>query len=710
MKAPNFTRENVAEWVKYCHVRGVKVYVTVNTSIKNDEFLSAAETVLCAYNALADGVIVTDLALIRFAASLPRPFDVVASTQLSCHDRFGAEYLKSLGATTVVCARECSYDAIKDVASTGVKVESFLHGALCVCQSGQCLFSSIVGGNSGNRGLCAQPCRKRYVATLNGKTHNSGYLLSAHDMCGLNVAKKLYESGATTFKIEGRNRRPEYAAVTSAIYSRLFANNFEQRDSDWTELAEMYNRNMSEISYLEGDNCDIIYKQSQNHVGVPVGKITKSGFVATVTLEKGDGLKVFDGDKEVFGGIVQTGGIGSNVVAEFFGAASVGMTVNRTTSVELCKQALSACKKLDCQLYFEAHPNKNAVIRAQCGETNVEIVSDFVVQAAQKTPTTAEQIVKQLQKSGDTCYTICDIVVKIGNIFIPKSQLNALRREILQKLYDQMAEDYKRKFAPNRNAPMPIVRAVQPKRVENTVATICYTKDQLDEAKKLGASLLIFKPQFLTPTNFDLAAGCGAYVDVPPFADSEYVFEQLNRSRAKIVCHNVGHIQVARQAGVGYIAGQGLNIFNDQIADEFSDADTFVYSYELTLKEISSFKRGDGLIFVDGKLPLMKFSHCPYKAATNCDCSSCKADGKLVYTDEFGRQFEIVRRKDKKCTFELVNGKKLSAIAKINFAGRFLVDFDRDVVRHYLALNRGENDDYQPKEEYTKGRLFSKIN
>ena len=152
------------------------------------------------YKANTDGVILTDLALIKIASTFPKPFEVVASTQLNTHDKYGAIFLKKLGVDTVGCSRECSFDDIKSIASTGVKVETFLHGALCVCQSGQCLFSSMVGGNSGNRGLCAQPCRKKYVA--NGK---EGYFLSPRDMYGLDIAQKLMESGTSVFKIEGRN-------------------------------------------------------------------------------------------------------------------------------------------------------------------------------------------------------------------------------------------------------------------------------------------------------------------------------------------------------------------------------------------------------------------------------------------------------------------------------------------------------------------------
>ena len=233
MKAPNFTLENLREYVRYCHLFGVKVFVAINTSVKNSEFAQAAKLLLDVYKLNVDGVIVTDLALMKLAVKLPKPFEVVASTQLNVHDRSGAEFVKNAGATTVVCARECDLDNIRDIASVGIKVECFLHGALCVCQSGQCLLSSMVGGNSGNRGLCAQPCRKKYTSNADGY---GGYLLSAHDICGITTAKLLADAGATTFKIEGRNRRAEYAGITSRTYRKAFDNVFVFYVKDLNDL------------------------------------------------------------------------------------------------------------------------------------------------------------------------------------------------------------------------------------------------------------------------------------------------------------------------------------------------------------------------------------------------------------------------------------------------------------------------------------------
>ena len=712
MKAPNFTIDNLQGWVDYCHLYGVKVYVALNTSIKNDEFDEAVKLLLQVYKCNADGVIVTDLALMRIAAALPKPFEIVASTQLNAHDGFGAEFLKNCGATTVVCARESSLDEIKSVVATGVKTECFVHGATCVCQSGQCLFSSMVGGNSGNRGLCAQPCRKQY---LSNATESKHYLLSARDLCGLDCAKTLHEDGVEVFKIEGRNRRAEYAGITSKAYKKLFENNFTSDDTDRSELAEMYNRSMSSLGYLKGQNSDIIYPFAQNHIGVRVGVVKNRGIAAETELSKGDGLKVFDGKSEWCGAVVTQTGKGF-VNAEFDKKVRDGMEVRRTTSVKLCHDVLSAKKKLSIALTFSARTNQQAEITAKCNDVSVSYKSDFVVQQAKSNSTTVEEAVEQLSKTGDSPYTISDIAVDLENVFIAKSQLNSMRRTVLQQLSDGIVAKYNSQFA-NRLSiePASVAQVTEQannassKHCDNILAVTCYTPEQLKGAQKL-AKYLIFRPHVVNLEVLKEVEGINCFVDLPSFSDNQYLYDLFFRSTLGVVCHNVGQVELARRLHLPYIAGSGLNIYNDHVSNEFSDAETFVYSQELTLYEIAQFKNQSGLTFVDGRLVLMKLVHCPYKVAYGCTCANCMAGKPLTYTDELGNRFDFYRRRDARCTFELVNGKKLSVVNKLRNAGRYLIDYDEMVLSHYAKLNAGIIDGYAETVPYTKGRLYSKVN
>lgn len=704
MKAPNFTAENLREYVRFCHLFGVKVYATINTSVKNCEFDKAAELLLDVYKQNVDGVIVTDLALMRLAAKLPKPFEIVASTQLNVHDRAGAEFVKDAGATTVVCARECRLEDVRAIASTGINVEFFLHGALCVCQSGQCLFSSMVGGNSGNRGLCAQPCRKKYVSNAD---NYGGYLLSARDMCGVATAKLLAEAGAETFKIEGRNRRAEYAGVASRVYRKAFDNGFAFDEADVTDLKEMYNRGMSENRYLFGRNDGIIYDKLQNHSGVYAGKIKGKCVDAVICLNKGDGLKVLHGGAEVCGGVALESGSGL-VRADFDGKVIDGMEAYRTTSVALLDEVNSAKRKLDIGVSFSATAGRKAVISAQYRDVKVSLESEFVTEPAVNAPVKAEEIAKQLQKTGETQYTITDIDIAADGIFIAKSQLNAMRRRVLDKLTEAIVDDYEAPFANRHNAKLTFP-TIEPLTREHACVVICYSEAELSSA--VGkAEYIVYKPEAVDGNTAEIAGNYGAYLDIPPSANDEYLLRILERVKVGLVCHNVSHVRLARNLQLKYIAGGGLNIFNDYIAGEFADADTFVYSLELSLKEIEEFRNKSGLVFVDGQIVLMKLIHCPYKTVYRSDCDDCKADGKLTYRDELGNEFYIRRRRDCRCSFELVNGKKLSAVARITQAGRYLFDYDPKILLHYTALNNGVSDGYKEAAPYTKGRLFSKIN
>ncbi len=707
MKAPNFTLENIKEWIDYCHFFGVKVYIALNTSIKNDEFDDAVNLLNSVYKFNADGVILTDIALIKMASKLPKPFDIVASTQLNIHDAYGAKFIKDCGATTVVCARESSIDEIKEIIEVGIEAECFIHGATCVCQSGQCLLSSLSGGNSGNRGLCAQPCRKLYSCD-NGKTY--GYLLSAKDLCGIDIIKELAEVGVSTFKIEGRNRRPEYAGLCSRIYKeQITGKTLINSRKSYRILAEMFNRAMGELSYLRGQNNDIIFVHSQNHTGVLAGRIKGGRVQCETPLNKGDGLKVFDRiGREVCGGVVLEDG-DKYVSCSFSGKVQDGMTVNRTTSVKLCEKVADAVRLVPVRVSFYAHSGCFAKIKIETYDgASAEVLSDYFVEKSIKQSTSADEITKQLQKIGNISYTISDIEIDIDEIFLAKSQINALRRAAFDELTKTIVNNYNSRFL-NRKAVSISKRDIADKSDMPNCTVICKTDEEVSEA--VGkAEYLIFKPKIIDKSVLDKVNGNIYFLDLPSFSDNGYLEKLLCNYKCGIVCHNVGHIQLARKLGLPYIVGSGMNIYNDYIANEFSDSETFVYSVELTLKEIEQFKNRSGYVFVDGNLTLMKLVHCPYKVAYRSDCKNCKADRPLVYIDDMGNDFNIIRRKDGRCTFDLINGRKLSVVNKIDGSGRYLIDYDQNVLSHYTKLNGGINDGYVEVKKYTKGRLFDKVN
>lgn len=748
MKAPNFTAENIAEWVDFCHLYGVKVYVTVNTSVKNEEFDGALATLFAAYKANADGVIVTDLALLAIAGRLGGNLDVVASTQLNCHDEYGARLLQSLGATTVVCARECSLDEVKRIAQTGVKVETFIHGALCVCQSGQCLFSSLVGGNSGNRGLCAQPCRNFYRAN----TGKSGYLLSTSDLDGRREYKDLLDAGATVFKIEGRNRSAEYAGVCSAAFRQLFETGNLARETA-ADLAEVYSRGeMKYLPYLDGRNDGIIYPSHPRHAGRKIGVVKHGRIVADVAAIKGDGFKVFDkSGNEVCGAVALTSG--QNAEAKFSGKVTDGMIVCRTSSIELSARVLAAKRTIDCTAVFVAAVGRKAILTLKNDDVCVTVESEQILEEARTTATSGEEIIKQLQKTGDSHTTILDIVVKNDNIFIAKSQINDMRRRAVTEFEKAVVAKYNARFAerddvtlkglqtmaetllePEQTVIDVIAEAAQAKadgqaavgknipcmrktasesdrEEQYSVAATCFAAKDVEATKESGVETVIYKPEFISEETLSAVGGTFVYLDLPSFADLSYLSGFVGDRNIGVVCHNVGHVGFAREHNLPYILGRGMNVFNDYMLALFSDRDGFVFSYELTIAECSRFAAKDGYVFVDGEYPLMQTVHCPFKVAASSTCAKCTASKGLTYTDERGNDFTVVRRKCGRCCFEVFNGLSLSALSKISRCGRYLVDYDADTVRHFVTLSsKGRDDGFRRNGKCTSGRLFNKIN
>lgn len=705
MKADNFTESNLSEWVDYCHLYGVKVYVTVNTSLKQCEFDDAVRLVHRIYDSNADGVIVTDLALMKYCRDVLKGMEIVASTQLNIHDGYGARFVKELGATTVVMSRESTYEMIADVAKQGVEVESFIHGALCVCQSGQCLMSSMAGGNSGNRGLCAQPCRRLYGCTHNGR-NKRGYLLSAKDMCGASVSDKLLKAGATVFKIEGRNRRPQYAGETSAVYSEVFkTGKFTRRQLD--RLKTVYNRgDYISDTYLRGDNSDIIYSAVQGHMGLYAGKTDGNGvLVSHLDIGKGDGFKLLRKGKEC-GGATAVAVVGSKV--RLSGDAVACADAYLTTSVSQSDRVERAVRKRVVSFDFTALVGEPVQLCADCDGTKVTVTGE-VAQKALKNAISQDEIRQQLCKTGDSCFTITDIVIKSDDVFLPKSVLNALRRTCLEQLRQRIIVDYNNRLARKHCEYKKVKSDICGKMSCNTMV-FCRDEEQLRQAVLQGADICVAVVERLNEDavkRFLDVKREKLFFDLPPFADLDYIAEILPPDSGVCV-HNVGGVQFARESGRPYICGQGMNIYN-LYGDVFADCTAFVYSLELTLREIGSILNDKGYIFVDGRPVLMRFVHCPLKNTFHATCAKCDFSP-LTYTDELGNNFVIDRRRDKICTFDLSNKKKMYVAHRVNTPYNFALDYDSGALCYYKALCRGAHIVYEYDRPYITGRLFDKVN
>ena len=262
--ADNFTREEICKALRYAHIFGRKVYLTVNTLIKESEFSYLYDYLSPLYEAGLDGVIIQDLGVWQYIREVFPDMALHASTQMAITGEMGARFLKQIGAARIVPARELSLPEIQKIKKkTGLELECFIHGAMCYCYSGQCLFSSILGGRSGNRGRCAQPCRLPYQVSNwpDGLGAKTCYPLSLKDMCTIEFIPQLIEAGIDSFKIEGRMKKPEYAAGVTAIYRKYIDNYYRHgtekytvKDDDMDKLRRLYIRTEVQTGYYDKTN------------------------------------------------------------------------------------------------------------------------------------------------------------------------------------------------------------------------------------------------------------------------------------------------------------------------------------------------------------------------------------------------------------------------------------------------------------------------
>ena len=316
MKADNFSNQDLKESVRLCHLYGVKVYLTLNTLVTDSEIPKLIEQVKIAVDSKVDAFIIQDLGVAYLLKKYFKNIVLHASTQMGVHNYEGALILEKLGFSRVVLSRETTLEDIKLIKqNTNLEIEYFVHGALCVAFSGNCYLSSEIKGKSGNRGECLQLCRLFYNASNNEKQINNGYLLSTKDLCYADKLKELVKAGVTSFKIEGRLKRPAYVVSTVSTYKKVLeSSTFTKQDEK--NLLKVFSRgDFNKGEYLNNNNSNIINKEIQNHLGEKIGrvlKVEKFKDLHKITIESrhqiatGDGLKFISKD-----GYVNSLGVGN---------------------------------------------------------------------------------------------------------------------------------------------------------------------------------------------------------------------------------------------------------------------------------------------------------------------------------------------------------------------------------------------------------------
>ena len=596
--AANFDGPALKEAAGYCHKRGVKLYMTVNTLVRDEEMDEVYAVVREAVSAGIDAAIVQDLGVAALLRSCFPKLHLHASTQMAIATARGAAFARAAGMTRVVPARECTLEEIQRIAQVGLEVEVFVHGALCVCYSGQCLLSSMIGGRSGNRGRCAQPCRLPYA--MGGKKR---HFLSPADLCALDDLGAIVAAGASSLKIEGRLKRPEYVAVVTGIYARAIKEDREPTEEELEQLRAAFSR---------------------------------QGFTQGYYLDQ-QGPDMFGVREE------------TREPKELFAAAR-----NTYQSGE--------AQRVPVTFYAMLRPGEPARVGVEDPDDRVATVEGPVPEAARTRPLTAEAVTTQLSRTGGTPYRCGQVRALVEeNLSLPLAALNALRREALEKLSVQRQEP------PRRRTGEYHAGARYENRREEPVLTISVRRaEQLtDELLRLRPAL-VYVPLDELAAHLEKAVGTehtSIGVSLPRVAwDREYpgLREKLEQVRAlgvkDALLGNLGMFPIARELGFTLRGDFGLEIYNAQALKEYKrlGLQSATLSFELKLAQIRDLSKClDTELITYGRLPLMLMENCIIKNRTG----SCGCQNTNILTDRKGARFPVVSAPG--CRNELLNSQKL---------------------------------------------------
>jgi putative protease len=698
--ASNFTDEELTEAVDYCHSYGVKVYITINTLIKDEEMEEALEYAKHLYTIGVDALIVQDTGFIHRVKRILPDFELHASTQLSIHNGEGAMYFREKGITRMVLARELSLEEITHISrDLGIETEVFIHGALCISYSGQCLMSSILGGRSGNRGRCAQPCRLPYdLLDRDGEKVASAYLMSPKDMTTIDFIDQVAQTGTASLKIEGRMKKPEYVAATV----KYFREELDGRKSpDHREkLLQVFNREGFSEGWFKGKTGkDMMAFTNPKNSGVLIGKVLENGSLRLEKpLKKGDGVRV--GDKGLSvpplrkgNQIVDAAGKGDIVFMNSHDRLQTG-DLYKTLDTGLMEELGSTFTEkygrkfpLPASLYFV--PGVEATLTVTY-EGKAFSTQSRVVEVAKKAPLSLERVTESLHKTSDTPFVIGEIGIEaFAEGFLPVSELNEMRRNVIDAVYAYKVGSYKRALpdvrmkermtgAPSVTAPADIAQektlpAFQKPRRLVSVAT----KAQLHAALEAGATEIAVYPFYRGERYIGFSdvkrlllekREIRVFIKVSNILRTELhgVLKKV-RELAKegevagLITNNVGVIHALKDE-FRIIGDYKLNIFNSDSLDFFGkDLSMAMVSEELNRKEIKDLRSKDRLMFlVYGRQELMHSEYCPVGSTVGgmdgkTGCNEACMTGGYALRDRMDEEFPVMT--DVFCRSYIMNGK-----------------------------------------------------
>lgn len=715
--AENFDNDLLRQSIEYAHIRDVNVYLTMNTLISDKELKRALNFLDEACYSGIDGVIVQDLGFAREVRRFFPQLSLHASTQMTVYNVEGVRILEELGFNRVVLARELSLEETDNISrNTSIETEVFVHGALCISYSGQCLMSSIIGGRSGNRGRCAQPCRLNYqLIDKNDKVLGNSYLLSPKDLCTLNFLNEVVNSGVKSLKIEGRMKSPEYVAVTVRIYRKYLNKILKGEENhqdcidedDLKDLAQIFNRGGFTEGHLKRrTGKSLMSFEKPKNWGIYIGDVisyNRHSNAITLNLKDnisiGDGIEIWNGEDESPGTIVTSiknrkRDVKSSYTGELVSIGSIrgniskGDKVFRTSSSRLNKEAQETFSGKDIRkVYIEGEINilhgQPAIFTVKDNLGNEhKVVGSQIVQKAINRPLTKERIEEQLKKTGGTAFEFKKIEINLEEgVSLPISEINNLRREAIKKLEHYKKNKYKRVLVKEFDNLSCEGEDIGDKEIlkerELVIAAYFYRADEKEEYYCVGTDRVYLPIKiFQDEKNIKMISNIKkrvkeVFVSIPPITRGNYQGIVNSKLKALVnagvdgfIIGNTGalkDIQKVNKENIKVMGDYSLNIFNGSSICALKDLgfSGTVLSYEMNLNQIKNIKDIPGFqkeIVVYGKIPLMTSQYCPLSDLEGCK-GRCREEG-FYLKDRKGMKFPVIMD-DTDCRTTIFNGQVL---------------------------------------------------
>lgn len=642
--ASNFSDEELREAVAYCHARNVKVYLTLNTLVADSELETAYDAIECACNSHADALILQDIGLVSLVRQVCPDMPMHASAQMSVQSIEGVRELEKMGFARVVLPRELSESEIVAIAAkTNMELEYFVHGALCMCVSGQCLMSSVLGGRSGNRGLCAQPCRLPF-----GVNSKGGNALSLKDLSLVDELRRLEKAGICSFKIEGRMKRPEYvAAAVTACKNSL--NNINDYNID-EALRAVFSRSGFTKGYFEG-------KLGKDMFGVRRKEDVEGAAPVLSSL-----ARLYDGEKPLL--------------------------------------------PADMELKFKRSEPLTLKVSA-CGKT-AAVTGDIPSEAVNKA-VTEEELRDRLAKCGGTQFFAGDISIDLDEgLNAPASAINRLRRQALTELDGELAK--------GRDIPFTRTERVTAQHRAERMKLHARFFSEASVPDSLDGLARVILPIETSPETLKrvLDSGAQAAVEIPPavFSNADKYVKKLTELKENglslaWVCGLDG-VGIARRAGLRFVCGFGMNIFNSVSVSEAAilGAEDCLLSCEVSLAQAAhiggELPRG---LMIYGRIPLMMTRNCP--VGTKLTCAEC--GGRSYLLDRMGVRFPV--RCKNGCSFVLNSrplwlADKLNDIRNVDYGLLWFTDESKEECARVISDYRRGG---APQGEFTRGLYYKGV-